>query len=123
MGNKNKAKGTYHENAVLKWFKGLGLKARRQPLSGALGGDFAGDIELYIFGRRLVVEVKYRTATSFPSPFKLLEREENNLLIYKRKTGSPKQLVIMTSETFEELINAKSSSVISSQVGENSNSD
>lgn len=123
MGSKNKAKGTYHENAVLKWFKSLGLKARRQPLSGALGGDFAGDIELYAFGRRLVVEVKYRTATSFPSPFKLLEREENNLLIYKRKTGSPKQLVIMTSETFEELINAKSSSVISSQVGENSNPD
>ena len=60
MTSKSKAKGTYHENWFVKLFKGWGLAVKRQPLSGALGGEYSGDLVINLNGRDYIAEVKYR---------------------------------------------------------------
>ena len=104
MANRNKNKGTYHE----KWFVEklneieAKIEAKRVPLSGSLGGEYSGDIHLYIDGKKLVGEVKYRDKSNFPSPYKVLEGRD--IAFYKRRTGSPQSLVIMTLDQFQQLL-------------------
>jgi len=103
MASKSKLKGTYHEKKIETWINTIqGFEAERQPLSGSLGGKYRGDIKANFLGHGLVVEVKYRTATSFPSPFTVLK--DRCMAIYKRKTGDPQTLVIMTDDMFKLLI-------------------
>ena len=73
MANRNKNKGTYHEKWFVDWLNKIKaqIKAKRQPLSGSLGGEYSGDIKLEIKGLEMVGEVKYRDTASFPSPFKV----------------------------------------------------
>ena len=104
MANRNKNKGTYHE----KWFVEklnqieAKIEAKRVPLSGSLGGEYSGDIHLFIDGKKLVGEVKYRDKSNFPSPYKVLEGRD--IAFYKRRTGSPQSLVIITLEQFQQLL-------------------
>lgn len=102
MANKNKLKGSYHEKWFVDWLQKLGIKAKRQPLSGSLGGEYSGDIKLELFGLELVAEVKYRDASNFPSPFSVLENRD--LALYKRRRGTPQTLVIISGETFAKLM-------------------
>ena len=102
MANRNKNKGTYHEKWFVNWLKEQGIKAKRQPLSGSLGGEYSGDIKLELNGHELVGEVKYRDKSNFPSPFAVLEGR--NIAFYKRRRGTPQTLVIMSGETFEQLM-------------------
>ena len=102
MANKNKLKGTYHENWFVKWLQAIGIQAKRVPLRGALGGEYSGDIHLEIGGRKLVGEVKYRDKSNFPSPFKVLEGRD--IAFYKRRAGKPQTLVIMDGDLFAELV-------------------
>lgn len=102
MANKNKLKGTYHENWFVKWLTEIGIEAKKVPLSGALGGEYSGDIHLKINGRKLVGEVKYRDKSNFPSPFKVLDGRD--IAFYKRKVGKPQTLVIMSGEEFQQLM-------------------
>ena len=39
MASKSKNKGSYHERWFLKLFQSLGLRIKKQPLSGSLGGE------------------------------------------------------------------------------------
>lgn len=105
MANKNKLKGSYHEKWFVDWLQKLGIKAKRQPLSGSLGGEYSGDIKLELFGLELVAEVKYRDASNFPSPFSVLENRD--LALYKRRRGTPQTLVIISGETFAKLMENK----------------
>ena len=104
MANRNKNKGTYHE----KWFVEklneieAPIEAKRVPLSGSLGGEYSGDIHLFIEGHKLVGEVKYRDKSNFPSPYKVLEGRD--IAFYKRRSGTPQSLVIMTFEQFQQLL-------------------
>jgi hypothetical protein len=103
MANRNKNKGTYHEKWFVEWLKKIkGIKAKRQPLSGSLGGEYSGDIKLEINGQELVGEVKYRDTSSFPSPFKVLEGRD--IAFYKRRRGTPQTLVIMSGDMFQQLM-------------------
>ena len=102
MANRNKTKGTYHEKWFVKWLTEIGIKAKRQPLSGSLGGEYSGDIKLELKGKELVGEVKYRDVSNFPSPFKVLEGRD--IAFYKRRRGTPQTLVIMSGEMFEQLM-------------------
>jgi len=102
MANRNKNKGTYHEKWFVNWLKKQGIKAKRQPLSGSLGGEYSGDIKLELKGHELVGEVKYRDKSNFPSPFAVLEGRD--IAFYKRRRGTPQTLVIMSGETFEQLM-------------------
>jgi Holliday junction resolvase len=97
MANKNRDKGNYHERWFVNWLQELGFTAKRQPLSGALGGEYSGDI-IWKLGRlELVVEVKYRDKSNFPNPFTVVR----DVAFYKRKTGKPKTLVIFDGDVFE----------------------
>ena len=104
MANRNKSKGTYHEKWFVDWLNKIKAKieAKRVPLSGSLGGEYSGDIHLFINGRKLVGEVKYRDTSNFPSPFKVLEGRD--IAFYKRRRGTPQTLVIMTGEQFKQLM-------------------
>ena len=102
MPNKNKSKGTYHEKWIVEWLKKLGIPVKRQPLSGALGGEYRGDIVLKLLGHRLVGEVKYRDLSGFPSPFSVLEQRD--IAFYKRRSGTPQLVVVMSGETFQQLM-------------------
>jgi Holliday junction resolvase len=102
VANRNKTKGTYHEKWFVKWLTEIGIKAKRQPLSGSLGGEYSGDIKLELKGKELVGEVKYRDVSNFPSPFKVLEGRD--IAFYKRRRGTPQTLVIMSGEIFEQLM-------------------
>ena len=102
MANRNKTKGTYHEKWFVKWLTEIGIKAKRQPLSGSLGGEYSGDIKLELKGKELVGEVKYRDVSNFPSPFKVLEGRD--IAFYKRRRGTPQTLVIMSGEIFQQLM-------------------
>ena len=105
MANRNKNKGTYHEKWFVEWLEEAGIKAKRQPLSGSLGGEYSGDIHLDINGQRLVGEVKYRDKSNFPSPFKVLEGRD--IAFYKRRTGQPQTIVIMSGDRFIKLMENK----------------
>ena len=100
MANKNRNKGNYHERWFVNWLQTLGFQAKRQPLSGSLGGEYSGDIIWELGGHRLVVEVKYRDKSNFPNPFNVVR----DVLFYKRKTGTPKTLVIFDGDVFESKI-------------------
>ena len=102
MANRNKNKGTYHEKWFVDWLTKAKIKAKRQPLSGSLGGEYSGDIKLEVFGREMVGEVKYRDTSNFPSPFSVLDRRD--IAFYKRRTGSPQTLVIMSGDEFQQLM-------------------
>lgn len=102
MGNKNKSKGTYHEKWFVEWLKKIGIKAKRQPLSGSLGGEYSGDIKLEVAGLELVGEVKYRTESGFPSPFTVLTNRD--IAFYKRRRGTPQVVVIIEGDTFIKLM-------------------
>ena len=54
MANRNKSKGTYHEKWFVDWLNKIKAKieAKRVPLSGSLGGEYSGDIHLWINGQK-----------------------------------------------------------------------
>ena len=102
MGNKNKSKGTYHEKWFIDWLTKIGIKAKRQPLSGSLGGEYSGDIKLELGGLELVGEVKYRDTSGFPSPFTVLDNRD--MAFYKRRRGTPQTIVILNGDVFQKLM-------------------
>ena len=104
MANRNKSKGTYHEKWFVDWLNKIKAKieAKRVPLSGSLGGEYSGDIHLFINGRKLVGEVKYGDTSNFPSPFKVLE--DRDIAFYKRRKGKPQTLVIMTGKELKKIM-------------------
>ena len=105
MASRARAKGNYHENWFIKLFKTWKIKAKKQPLSGSLGGEYRGDIVLTINGIELIIEVKYRKGT-FPSPFTVLDRRD--AAIYKRGNGTdPKWVLILPDHVVEKIWRSK----------------
>ena len=68
MGNKNKAKGTRAESAVVKFLNSNGVEAARQPLAGS---NDIGDIR--IVDHDIVLEVKTGKQTANPNRSQLVE--------------------------------------------------
>lgn len=63
MGKAQRDKGARNERAVVNFWRSVGIRADRVPLSGAHGGEYAGDVDLYAFGAAeapLIGEVKAR---------------------------------------------------------------
>ena len=59
-GRRSRSKGARTERSTVNAQKASGIAAVRLPLSGAVGGRFAGDIALPLMGRDLRAEVKAR---------------------------------------------------------------
>ena len=59
-GRRSRSKGARTERGIVKVLRANSIAAVRVPLSGAVGGRFAGDIVLPLLGRDFCVEVKAR---------------------------------------------------------------
>lgn len=70
MANKNKAKGTRAETAVVKFLKDSGISAQRRALTGSKD---CGDIEVHTKGYDFIMEIKAGKQTSNPSRTQLEE--------------------------------------------------
>jgi hypothetical protein len=60
-GRRSREKGARTERSIVNALKASGIGAVRVPLSGAVGGRFAGDVVMPLMGRDLCVEVKARS--------------------------------------------------------------
>jgi Holliday junction resolvase len=63
MGAMQRRKGGRIEREIVALHKAAGVHAERVPLSGAAGGGYSGDVDVYALGRDaapLVAEVKAR---------------------------------------------------------------
>tara|TARA_R100001086_G_scaffold248885_1_gene186888 strand:+ start:1101 stop:1427 length:327 start_codon:yes stop_codon:yes gene_type:complete len=108
MTNKNRNKGIYHEKWFEKWLTKIGLKVKRQPLSGSLGGEYIGDLVINHNKKRFICEVKYRDKSTFPNPFSLFKNKD--IVLFKRRTKQKDEsnvLIIFTQESFEEFMKEK----------------
>jgi hypothetical protein len=55
-----KRKGARAESHLVAFSQAVGLCAERVPLSRSVGGSFAGDLNIQLFGRDVTVECKVR---------------------------------------------------------------
>jgi Holliday junction resolvase len=85
-GRRSRAKGARTERSIVHALQATGIAAVRVPLSGAVGGRFAGDIVLPLMGRELCVEVKAR-AEGFRELYSWLNRRD--VLIVKADRQEP----------------------------------
>ncbi len=92
-GRRSRDKGTRTERAIVNGLKARGLAAVRVPLSGAVGGRFAGDVVLPLMGRDLCVEVKAR-ADGFRELYSWLGGRD--VLIVKADRREPLVVVRLT---------------------------
>jgi hypothetical protein len=102
MTSKSKLKGTRIENLIVKLHETNGLRCRRVPLSGSLGGDFSGDLDI---GPKLQFkgEVKSRkTGSGFKTISNWLG--ENDFLFLHENYKSP--MIVMTWDTYQEMMKA-----------------
>jgi Holliday junction resolvase len=85
-GRRSRSKGVRTEHSIVNALKASGIAAVRVPLSGAVGGRFAGDIVLPLMGRDLCVEVKAR-ADGFRELYSWLNQRD--VLIIKADRQEP----------------------------------
>jgi hypothetical protein len=85
-GRRSRRKGVRTERCIVSTLKASGIAAVRVPLSGAVGGRFAGDIVLPLMGRDLCVEVKAR-ADGFRELYCWLDGRD--MLIVKAERQEP----------------------------------
>jgi Holliday junction resolvase len=101
-GRRSRNKGVRAERAIVNALKASGIAAVRVPLSGAVGGRFAGDIILPLMGRDLCVEVKCRSQ-GFRELYAWLEGRD--VLIVKADGQKP--LVVLRMPLAAEIARGK----------------
>ena len=89
-GRRSRRKGARTERSIVNALQARGIAAVRVPLSGAVGGRFAGDIVLPLMGRELCVEVKAR-ADGFRELYSWLNQRD--VLIVKADRQEPLVIV------------------------------
>jgi Holliday junction resolvase len=85
-GRRSRSKGTRTERGIVNALKASGIAAVRVPLSGAVGGRFAGDVIVPLVGRDLCLEVKSR-ADGFRELYSWLDGRD--VLIVKADRQEP----------------------------------
>ena len=101
MGKPSRDKGARREREIVALLNEIpGVDAERVPLSGAMGGSYAGDISMTIDEISMVAEVKARKNGE---GFKVLEGwlGQNAMLILKRAPTTP--MVVLPWKTFVRL--------------------
>ena|SRR3990167_11281517 len=98
MANRSKEKGSRREREIVDLHKDIGVGCSRVPLSGAVGGDYSGDIRIANLGTG---EVKSRANGQ---GFATLERwlGQNAALFLRRDRAKP--IVVLSWETYAKLI-------------------
>jgi Holliday junction resolvase len=102
-GRRSRSKGARTERSIVHALLANGIAAVRVPLSGAVGGRFAGDIVLSLMGRDLCVEVKAR-ADGFRELYCWLDQRD--VLIVKADRQEP--LVILRLSLAMQIVKAGS---------------
>ena len=88
MATSQRNKGNYHEKWWVNWLEERGAKAKRQPLSGQLGGEFSGDIRIETPAGVLIAESKYQSAgRGFSFLTKTHKEQPADIYLLKQKTG------------------------------------
>ena len=88
MATSQRNKGNYHEKWWVEWLSSFGAKAKRQPLSGQLGGEFSGDIRIETKAGVLIAESKYQaTGRGFSFLSKTHKEQEADIYLLKQKSG------------------------------------
>jgi Holliday junction resolvase len=106
MAHPNKLKGNRGENRICTILCDAGAAAQRVPLSGALGGEFSGDILIDgIIERRMVAEVKSRKPSGvFWNTIKKYLSDHDMLFLLEDRQ---EPLVVMPVNIFTEILNEK----------------
>ncbi len=104
MSRASRDKGARAEREIVHRHRELGVHAERVPLSGAAGGRFSGDVEVYSFGTDedpLVTEVKARRQAA---GFKMIEAwlGGNDALFLRRDRADP--LVVLPWRTWARFV-------------------
>jgi Holliday junction resolvase len=89
-GRRSRSKGVRTERGIVNALRASGIAAVRVPLSGAVGGRFAGDIIMSLLDRDLRIEVKAR-ADGFREIYGWLA--EHDVLIVKADRREPLVIV------------------------------
>lgn len=101
-GARHKQKGNRVERKIVDWFRELGLKAKRVPLSGSADG-FEGDIRLELPRQKdeILVEVKARKS---PPPWLTIKKwlGENQMLVLAEDFKEP--LFVLPESTLEAIL-------------------
>ena len=113
-GRASRQKGDRREREIVARHVGMGIKAARVPLSGAAGGAYSGDVDVYARGddaAPLVTEVKARSSGE---GFATIERwlGENDALFLVRDAPAPfkpapEPLVVLPWRTWAEFIKTR----------------
>ena len=98
MSSPSKRKGSGYELEVVRDHQELGVQASKQPLSGALGGKDAGDVQ--IAGR--ICECK-RRRKSFTTLYKALEQGGGSDALFVRDDNQ-ETLVVLPWETWTQVM-------------------
>lgn len=99
MPNYNKQRGDRFERQVVSLLRNAGIEANRVPLSGALGGEYSGDIKSPRLG---IIECKIRDSQRGYT--QIIEWLGNNQLLFLGVDyGEP--LVVMPWKVFKEKLN------------------
>ena len=88
MGTSQRNKGSYHERWWVEFFKEKGAEARRQPLSGSMGGELGGDIKITTKFGSVIAESKYQSAgRGFSFLTKTHKEQPADIYLLKQRTG------------------------------------
>lgn len=111
MASRSKQKGDRAEYKIRDRFNEMGLDCSRVPLSGALGGQYSGDLHIRgLFKRTLTAEVKCRKKSNvfWKTVQKFLGENDALFLIEDRK----EPLVVMEFKLLQEVMKYPSLSVL-----------
>jgi len=104
-GLKSRSKGYRNEAAFVKRMNNMGFGAQRMPLSGALGQvggmDLGGDVKLWTIDGEYRVECK-ALKNGWVTLYRWLSPD--NIDFLSLKANNKPGLIVMTEETFAELV-------------------
>ena len=104
-GRKSKNKGSRIEREIVALHKELGVDAQRVPLSGAAGGHFSGDVDIYLDGPDEAPWCGEVKARKDGAGFKVIEAwlgDDNDILFLRRNNATP--LVVLPWASWVRLI-------------------
>ena len=101
MGGKaSRDKGANFEREVVNWHKDRNVEAERMPLSGAVKGNYSGDLKIGP-QQALLAECK-RRARAWQDLYDALDQDNSDMLFIRK--DRERTLVVLPLETYEAFL-------------------
>lgn len=101
MGGKAaKLKGDIYEREIVNWHRERGVDAERIPLSGAVKGNYKGDLKIGP-QQALLAECK-RRARAYQDLYDALDQDGSDMLFVRK--DRERTLVVLPLETYEGIL-------------------